>query len=95
MCPQQDIVRNPVESIKKVSSFLGYAMSKEQVDSVADAISFSRSKKEAQKNSGIAAIVNKGKIGRWKDILTQRQSERIDRIIAGRLKDSGIEFTFE
>lgn len=91
----EDIVRKPTEIIKQVSTWLGYEMTKEQVDSVADAISFSRSKKEAEKNSAIGVIVNKGKIGRWKDILTKQQSDRIDRIMAGRLKDSGIEFTFE
>jgi len=91
----EDIVRKPNEVILKVATFLGYDMNEEQIESVADAISFSRSKKEAQAKSGIAAIVNKGKIGRWKDILSQKQSDRIDRIMAGRLKDSGIEFIFE
>jgi len=91
----EDIVRKPMEIIKKVSDFLGYAMNQKQIENVAEAIGFERSKKEAQQNSDIAVIVNKGKIGRWKSILTKQQSDRIDRIIAARLKDTGIPFVFE
>merc|ERR1711879_700277 len=58
----EDIVRKPTEVIKKVATFLGYDMNEEQIESVADAISFSRSKKEAQAKSGIAAIVNRERL---------------------------------
>eukprot|EP01084_Bolivina_argentea_P302324 521819_1 len=91
----EDIVRKPKQIIERVSKFLGYEMSKEQIEGVADAIDFDRSKKEAAKSSDIAAIVNKGKIGRWKDILTKHQSNKIDRIIKAKLRDAQIPFVFE
>merc|ERR1712039_301936 len=91
----EDLVRKPMEIIGKVSKWLGYDMDEKQIGNIAEAISFKKSKEEAQKSSDIAVIVNKGKIGRWKDNLTQQQSDRMDRIMNGRLKDSGIEFIFE
>jgi len=92
----EDIVRKPKEVIVKVAKWLGFpGFAEAKVESVAEAISFAKSKKEAQANSDIAVIVNKGKIGRWKGILSQEQSERMDRIANARLKDSGIHFTYE
>eukprot|EP01084_Bolivina_argentea_P274924 468729_1 len=91
----EDIVRKPNEIINKVAMFLGYNLNKKEIDNIAYEISFKKSKMDAQKNSDIPVIVNKGKIGRWKNILTEKQSERIDRIIDARLKDSGIKFIFE
>ena len=93
----EDIVMKPLEIIKKVSDWLGYPMGDDKIKGIAEAISFKKSKEEAQTQgrSDIAVIVNKGKIGRWKTILTEQQSARMDRIMAARLKDSGIEFTFE
>merc|ERR1712107_81130 len=82
----EDLVRQPMQIIAKVSKFLGYDMNKKQIENIAEAISFKKSKEEAQKSSDIAVIVNKGKIGRWKDNLTLQQSQRIDRIMEGRLK---------
>lgn len=91
----EDIVRSPADVIQRVAEWLGFRPTEKQRDAVAEAISFARSKKEAQQNSAIGVIVNKGKIGRWKDILSAEQSARIDRIMAGRLKGCGIDFTFE
>merc|ERR1711971_104755 len=92
----EQIVRSPQTVIAKVAKWLGFeGFTQSKVESVAEAISFAKSKKEAQANSDTAVIVNKGKIGRWKQILSQEQSDRMDRIANARLKDSGIHFTYE
>jgi len=36
-----------------------------------------------------------GEVGGWKDYFTVRQSERIDKIIKEKFKDTDIEFTYE
>eukprot|EP00483_Globobulimina_turgida_P001829 UN01831 len=91
----EDIVRNPKEIIEKVGRFLGFNMDDKQINDISEAISFKKSKQEAEKSSDMSAIVNKGKIGRWREILTQEQSNRMDRIINTRLKDAKIQFTFQ
>ena len=94
----EDINRKPAEVIKKVGNFLGYKLNEDKINKIAEAISFKKSKEEARKQSDMHVIVNKGKIGRWKDILTNEQSERLDRICKARLKDSipdGIKFVYE
>eukprot|EP00484_Ammonia_sp_Unknown_P022791 CAMPEP_0197030102 /NCGR_PEP_ID=MMETSP1384-20130603/9407_1 /TAXON_ID=29189 /ORGANISM="Ammonia sp." /LENGTH=785 /DNA_ID=CAMNT_0042459385 /DNA_START=13 /DNA_END=2370 /DNA_ORIENTATION=+ len=93
----EDIKRKPKEIIQRVADFLGYTLSEKQLEEVHQSIDFQQSKKEAAAKGGsdIQVIVNKGQIGRWKHILTEQQSHRMDRIMAARLKDSGIRFTFE
>ena len=49
----EDIVRKPLEIIKNVSIFLGYDnMNEKQISDIAEAISFKKSKEEANKKGG-------------------------------------------
>ena len=45
-------------------------------------------------SSGGKILMNKGKIGRWQEMMNQEQSARIDRITGVRFANTGIEHDY-
>ena len=92
----EDIKMEPIKEISKVARFLGVTLTNEQCQEIAEHISFEKMKSEAEKSqsSMSKALMNKGKIGRWKSKLSEQQSARIDRIVQCRFANTGITFNF-
>ena len=47
-----------------------------------------------QRNGLLYFYFNTGQVGSWKDHLTVRQSEEIDRIFQEKMKETDIKFTY-
>eukprot|EP01084_Bolivina_argentea_P320616 556310_1 len=91
----EDIVKKPVESIEKVAQFLNIELDQQQIEYIKKQISFKKMKQDANKSKGADILMNKGGIARWKNVLTLRQSARIDRITAIKFHDFNIQMTYE
>ncbi len=97
----EDLIRAPKREIERCSKFLGYSLSPKQIDDIAEAISFKKMKSMAAKDEkekggkGISSVLmNKGIVGRWKKVLSEKQSNRLDRIVRNRFFGTGLEFYF-
>ena len=85
----EEIVKNPNQSIEKVAKFLNISLNKDEIEQIAMAISFKKMK-EDNKSSGASILMNKGGVDRWKKVLSQSQSARMDRITRAKFHNSDI-----
>ncbi len=90
----EEIVKNPHQSIEKVAKFLNIALNEEQVNKVANEISFDNMKKQ-NKSEGAKILMNKGGVARWKKVLSPQQSARIDRITKAKFNNCDINLVYE
>jgi len=92
----EDIVRFPEKQIQLVADFLKITLTQQQIAKISEDISFESMKEQASKKSesGAAILMNQGQIGRWRKMLSEKQSARIDRIVNSRFANSGLEFYY-
>ena len=71
----EDMLKDMVGSIKTLSSFLGYTLTKEQEEKVEEFVKFDEYKQSCQLgnktqwNEGEGHFIRKGKVGDWKNYM--------------------------
>ncbi len=95
----EDMKRDFAGNIRKVAEFLQKDISDSVVDDLVDRLSFKKLKEESEvKKEGsvdFPHVYRKGEVGDWKNHFTEEMNERMDKVIAEKLKDSGLQFTYE
>ncbi|XP_060081837.1 sulfotransferase 1A1-like [Ylistrum balloti] len=100
----EELKKNPVLAIKRLSEFLGTNCDDEYITKVAEMCTFKGMKKANEdvkemdkfmfEEDMMKGHYRKGQIGDWKNTLTVAQSEQFDKIFAERMKDSSFKFDF-
>lgn len=98
----EQLLRDPVPLIRQLGEYIGKHLSVTDAESIAQRCSMANIKKLApnvneSKCFGInnKVFFRKGKIGNWRDELSDEQSGAIDRYVEEKFAGSGLEFTFE
>jgi hypothetical protein len=100
----EDMKKDLPAAVAKVASFIGADISAETVAKITDMTSFKKMKADKSTNfswdkaydkDGEPTFLRKGIVGDWKNFFTTEQSAEMDEICARRLKDTGLELTFE
>ena len=85
--------------LRKIANFLGYPLSPELAQQIADQTAFKNMKHNKFSNMNEAfdpeSFFRKGVIGSWKDQFTVAQNEQFDALYAERMKDSGLTFDMD
>lgn len=95
----EDLRKNFQGELRKIAGFLNYSLTAEVMDNIQEKTSFENMKKDSFSDlheiAQLDSFYRKGKIGSWKDQFTVSQSDHFDRLYAGRMKGTGLEFEFE
>ncbi|XP_033754209.1 sulfotransferase 1C2-like [Pecten maximus] len=100
----EELKKNPVATIKRLSEFLGTDCDDAYITKVAEMCSFKGMKKANEEVKDIEKFLfekdimkghyRKGEIGDWKNMMTVAQSEQFDEIFADKMKDCSFKFDF-
>ncbi|KAL5021649.1 hypothetical protein ScPMuIL_000804 [Solemya velum] len=101
----EDIVKDMEGNIRKIGGFLGKKLSSETVEQIAHHCSFGNMKnnpyvdmrwheKHRQTDLNFGGHIRKGKIGGWREYLTDNMSKRVDKMVADKLSGTGLEFYY-
>lgn len=100
----EELKKNTVPTIKRLSEFLGTNCDDEYITKVAEMCSFQGMKKANDEVKDIDKFTfekdlmkshyRKGEIGDWKNMMTVAQSEQFDELFAEKMKDSSFKFDF-
>ncbi|XP_033754208.1 sulfotransferase 1C2-like [Pecten maximus] len=100
----EELKKNPVPTIKRLSDFLGTNCDDAYITEVAKMCSFKGMKKanedvkDTEKYNFEKDIMKshyrKGEIGDWKNMMTVAQNEQFDELFADKMKDSSFKFDF-
>ena len=101
----EDMKKDLVTNVRKVSKFLGKELTNENVEALVDHLSFKKMKdnpavnKEDAKTAKLfneeGAFIRKGEVGDWKNYFTDEMNKRMDEAIEKHLKPIGLEFRYE
>ncbi|XP_077988616.1 sulfotransferase 2A1-like [Glandiceps talaboti] len=98
----EEMKRDTNSVLKKVSTFIGRPMSDDEIQSLADSISFDNMKKNDREKYNVSTVddkvspfIRKGAIGDWKTHFTVAQSELFDDEIVKKLKENGIQMMYK
>ena len=84
---------------RKITRFLGYSLSPEEVDTIVAKTSFDHMQKDEFSNmheiEEFTGFFRQGRIGSWKEQFTRAQSEIFDRLYHQRMEGSRLDFDFE
>ncbi|XP_013419597.1 sulfotransferase 1C2 [Lingula anatina] len=98
----EDLVSDPIPTIKRISDFLDLQREAATLEHIAMKCKFDSMKKARDDKDGwdqenwkdtSAGIYRKGKIGDWKNLLTVAQNERFDSLIKRRFSQTGFSLT--
>ncbi|KAL5011128.1 hypothetical protein ScPMuIL_013433 [Solemya velum] len=99
----EDIVQNTEDAVRSIASFLGKNFSQEEIEQVAKHCKFSNMKQNSSTNYSHAqkigflagpGFIRKGKVGDWRNHLSQEMCLAIDQMVEERLQNSGLEFDY-
>nr|CAB3266698.1 sulfotransferase family cytosolic 1B member 1 [Phallusia mammillata] len=98
----EDIKKDFVGEIHKMSRFLGVDLNDEEAREVAMNCGFGKMQQASADGTsdhdrvrGEIGVLRKGEIGGWKDKFTQAQSDEVDRQVREKLGKTDFRFTFE
>ncbi|XP_033751447.1 sulfotransferase family cytosolic 1B member 1-like [Pecten maximus] len=103
----EDMKKNPVGEIQRLTAFLNKELSPQLIQDIADRCSFKNladATTSGKKGEDIFPkiskdktnfIFRKGTTGDWKNWFTVAQNEMFDLMVEGELKDTGLKFTYE
>lgn len=93
------IIKDPVETIRSLSKFLGNELNDEKIRTVIETTSFDTMKSKSKKAYDALIAMNffksdvnffrKGQAGTWRDYFSPELSERFDKVIAEKLNYKG------
>jgi hypothetical protein len=82
----------------RLAAFLGYELLDDVMESIEGKTSFKNMKLNKLSNlheiEGLGEFFRKGKVGSWRDLFTEEQSEHFDKVCKERLAGTGLEFAF-
>ena len=99
----EDMKRDPVTSIKRIATFLGYGnLSQDVLESIIEKTSFDKMQDNDTVNYSwrvyrdpqALPFMRKGTIGDWKTQFSVEDSHRLDKLYQDRLGGTGLEFYF-
>ncbi|CAL1530671.1 unnamed protein product [Lymnaea stagnalis] len=77
----EDLKARPVEMVRTVARFLGKSVTDQLAEDIVKACDFDVMKEKRKKEGGVdATMFRKGKVGDWRNWLTDSQSEAIDAV---------------
>ncbi len=98
----EDMKRDFKKSIRRVAEFLQKDIPESAVEDLVERLGFKKMKEDTQQVEGskgnaaaIRQVFRKGEIGDWKNYFTQEMNERMDKKIAEKFKNTGLQFTYE
>ncbi|CAK8674894.1 unnamed protein product [Clavelina lepadiformis] len=98
----EDMKRDLVAAIRRISSFLNVELGEKRVLKIAEKCGFIEMKTatenelgEAEKIRKALGVLHKGTVGAWKERFTVAQSEAIDEQVEKKLSTTDIKFTYE
>ncbi|XP_068611849.1 amine sulfotransferase-like [Brachionichthys hirsutus] len=96
----EDMIVDLKTAVIKICTFLGKNLSEADVEKVVEKSTFKNMKEDPKANykfltSVKGDFIRKGNIGDWKNYLTVAQSERVDRLLQEKLRDSSLKFIWE
>ena len=100
----EDMKNDLHQAIETISSFLGYKLEPQVVNSIAEQCTFQSMKENPSTNYSSLAhrrkensepFLRKGIVGDWKSYFTEDQNRRFDEEYAKRMSGSGLDFEFE
>ena len=102
----EDLKTDLVSNVQKIVDFLGCGLTPAVIQSIAEQTTFENMKSTATANySWIPSVVytpdavnpfmRKGEVGGWKSYFTAEQSAEFDAVYETKMKDTGLDFTFE
>ena len=88
--------------VTRVSSFLGYNLTDEVIQTIVKQSHFDNMKNNSSANKeyinpytpGKTPFMRKGVIGDWRNVFTEEQSAKMDAVITDKLRASGLEFDY-
>ncbi|XP_062572863.1 sulfotransferase 1A1-like [Saccostrea cucullata] len=83
----EDMKKNGLETMKHISSFLGFSSDPTFLQAVYDECTFDKVK-EREKDTIWKFIYRKGEVGDWKSMFTEEQNEKFDQVFNEQMKDS-------
>lgn len=102
----EELTRDLVTSIRRISEFLGKSFSENDIQKIAYHCSFQKMSANPKvnysqwKDNGFASkeqtnFMRKGKVGDWKNYLDESMNQKMDEYIERNFKGSGLEFIYE
>ena len=101
----EEMKKDLATNVRKLANFLGKELTNENMDALVNHLSFREMKNnKAVNRKGKAAkhffneggdFIRKGKVGDWKNYLTEKMNKRMDEAIEKYLKPIGLEFQYE
>ena len=100
----EDLIRHPHEEVARIAEFCGVELNDDSVNAVVEATKFGAMKKNPKTNYSsvpedidiqVSPFMRKGVVGDWKNYFTVAQDDLMDKIIASRLRGSGLTFVYE
>jgi len=99
MLRYEDLVTDTMGNIRDMATFLGYSLTKEQEEMVAEFVQFDNYKENCQLgnkegwNKGEGHFVRKGKVGDWENYFTQEEGRELDNWVEEEFSKLGIDKT--
>ena len=99
----EDMKCNPVSTITRIATFVGFPnLSQEVITAIAEKTSFDKMRRNDKANYSWSTdrdpqappFLRKGIVGDWKNQFSMEDSERLEKICHDRLRGSGLEFYF-
>lgn len=98
----EDMKKNLPHEVARIARFLGYDLSSEMIQTIAEMTTFKSMKRDNSVNHSWESIdatsdtpfMRKGEVGDWKNYFSPEQSERFDAKYSERMKGIGLEFDF-
>ncbi|KAL8565915.1 hypothetical protein ACOMHN_000492 [Nucella lapillus] len=103
ICSYERMTQEPVEETRRLADFLGLEVSQELCRDIAQACSFNSLKAACQRKLGAPAfwkegsqgIFRKGKVGDWKNWMSDDLSEAFDHAVTSKLSDIDLDIIYE
>lgn len=101
----EDLKKAPVDYIIKIAEFLGYDLSKQEAERVAEVCSFSamkankntnydRYRHQIYKKESDFNFMRKGIVGDWQNHFSEEQLAEFNQLYASRMNGTGLDFEF-
>ena len=101
----ENMKKDPHAAVRSVASFLGHNLSDEVIESIVDQTSFDKMKHNpaanmswldeiVPKRENPIPFIRKGKAGGWRSELTEKQSAKIDTLVAEKFAGTGLVFDY-
>ncbi|NP_001090806.1 uncharacterized protein LOC100037903 [Xenopus tropicalis] len=76
----EEMKKDLESAVKKISEFVGFSLTEEQIQSIADKGTFKSMKEKSEKSHGAfgKVIFRKGEVGDWRNTFTEAQNQEMD-----------------